>query len=167
MINLTTPAVTLKPIRGGSDPTAVAADLRAIADLVEGDEHLATMIVRLFDNAAWPNHAVAYDQRDDPRGTMAATIRKFMPLATGPVEKRYAGDYFDAILPLKALKLRLTDERAQVCTRVVTGTEKVTEEVPDPAYIAAAPMVSQTREIETVEWECGPLMASTTDRSKS
>jgi len=159
-MNLTTPAsaIAIKPIRGHNEPAAVAADLRAIADVIEHNPHLAEMITQMFERPFWPSHAVAWDERESPRAVMAETIRQFMPIATGPIEKNYRGDYFDALIPLRSVKVRLTDERAQVCTRVVTGVETVTEDIPDPEYVAAAPMVTQTREVETVEWTCEPLM---------
>ncbi len=160
-MNLTTPAVAINPIPG-KDPAAVAADLRAIADVVEGNPHLATVIANLFHSALWPLHAVAYGDpmREDPRAVMAATIRALKPIASGPIEKQYRDDFFDAIVPLQAVKLRLTDERSKVCTRVVTGVETVTEEVPDPEALAAVPTITRTREVETVEWQCEPLMAA-------
>ncbi len=159
-MNLTTPAVTITPT-ASKDPAAVAADLRALADLVEDSPHLATMIATLFSNSLWPLHAVDYadPMRKDPRAVMAATVRSLQSIATGPIEKQYRDNYFDAIVPLHAIKLNLTDMRERVCTRVVTGVETVTEEVPDPEYLAATPTVTQTREVETVEWKCEPLMA--------
>lgn len=159
-MNLTTPAIVIKPISGGKDPAAVAADLRAIADVIQDNPHLAAMIAQLFERSLWPIHAVAYDQRDDPRAVMAGALRQFMTIASGPAEKHYDSDYFKAAIPLRAVKLRLTDERSQVCTRMVTGTETVTEEIPDPGYIAAAPMVTVTSERDVVEWKCEPLMGS-------
>ena len=42
----------------------------------------------------------------------------------------------------------------------MTGVETVTEEVPDPDALAAVPTIIQTREVETVEWKCEPLMAA-------
>lgn len=161
-MNLTTPSI-ITPVSNAKDPADVAADLRAIADLIEGNPHLATVIATAFTSPLWPNHAVAYDQRDNARGVMAETIRQLMPIATGPVEKRYHGDYFDAVIPLRSITIQLTDARDKVCTRVVTGVETVTEEIPDPEYLAAAPTVTQTREVETVEWRCEPLMAGQRD----
>lgn len=51
--------------------------------------------------------------------------------------------------------LELTASRERVCERVVTGTTIVTE--PDPEALAAVPTV--TREVETFEWRCAPLLA--------
>ena len=161
-MNLTTPAVTINP-KPGTDSVAVAADLRAIADLIEDKPHLAVMVATLFKESMWPVHAIAYldPMRDDPRAVIAETIRQLQPIATGPVEKRYDEKWFEAAIPLTALKLTLTDSRDAVCTRVVTGVETVTEEVPDPEALAAVPTITRTREVETVEWQCEPLMGST------
>jgi hypothetical protein len=40
----------------------------------------------------------------------------------------------------------------------VTGTYEVTEEVPDPD--ADVPMVTVTRTVENVEWDCHPVLAA-------
>lgn len=161
-MNLTTPAVTIKPTVYGPDPAAVAADLRSLADAVEHNPFLATLITQGFGSSLFPLYAAADDQRENLRELMVATIRQLQPLATGPVEKRYSDKWFYATVPMRALKLELAEERDQVCTRVVTGVETVTEEIPDPEYIAAAPKVTQTREVEVVEWKCEPLMKATT-----
>lgn len=145
------------------DPAAVAADLRAIAGLVESDPYLATLIATLFKNSLWPVHAVAYDQKDEARAVFAEVIRQLKPIATGVIEKHYDSEWFNAVVPLQALKLSLTDSRAAVCTRVVTGVEAITEEVPDPEALAAVPKITRTREVETVEWKCGPLLAADRD----
>lgn len=50
-------------------------------------------------------------------------------------------------------------DREQVCTKVVTGTREVTEEVPDPEALAAVPKVTVTKTVEDVIWECRPLLA--------
>jgi hypothetical protein len=160
--NLTTPAVAIKPCAYGPDPIAVAADLRAIADAVENNQFLAALIAQAFEGAIFPMFAVDRENGDDPRVVMAETIRLLKALAAGPTSKRYSDKWFYAEVPLRAIKLRLTDEREKVCTRVVTGTETVTEEIPDPEYIAAAPKVTQTREVEVVQWQCEPLMGART-----
>lgn len=157
---------TVTPLAGSPDAALVAEDLRALADLVEndGDGFLAALIRQLFaKSAVWPLHSVAYDDRDDSgREVMAETIRRFKAIATAPVRKEYedGGDgYFNATIPLRALRIKLTDLRARVCERVVTGTTTVTEEIPDPEYVAAAPKVAVTRTVESVEWKCVPILA--------
>jgi hypothetical protein len=51
--------------------------------------------------------------------------------------------------------LVLAGAREGICERVVTGTEIIEE--PDPVALAAVPRV--TREVETYEWRCDPLLA--------
>lgn len=154
----------ITPIPGSPTPADVAADLRALADLVEndGDGFVAAVVAKLFGVTVWPAHVASHEDRDNRVEIMAETIRRFKPIATGPIQKRYRelGDgYLDVTVPMRALSIKLTDLRAEVCERVVTGVETVTEEVPDPDYIAAAPKVTVTRDIEKVEWKCGPVLA--------
>jgi len=156
----------LTPIKGSPHPTLVAEDLRALASLVEndGDGFLAALITQLFTrNAVWPAHSIAHgDRYGQGRAVMAETIRRLKTIATAPVGKDFkeGGEgYLDVTVPLQALQIVLTDLRAQVCERVVTGTQTVTEEVPDPDYIAAAPKVTVTREVESVEWNCVPILS--------
>lgn len=157
----------IKPIAGSPDPALVAQDLRALADLIEhdGDGFVAAFLVQLFKHHVWPAHGVDYLERGgQERAVMAEAIRRLKMIASGPVAKDYreykgsSDSYFDATIPLQAVSIRLTDLRNLVCERVVTGVETVTEEIPDPEYIAAAPKITQTREVEQVEWQCGPIM---------
>ena len=83
----------------------------------------------------------------------AAKVR----LIGGDRRKEYP-DGFDMVRVIRdfggGVRLRLIGTRSQVCERKVVGTETV--EVPDPAYIAAAPLVTETREV--VEWECASVL---------
>lgn len=151
----------IRPITGSKPAADVAADLRALAGIAENDPYVAAMIAKYFDSAIWPSHVVGYEHDEQPKEVMAEAIRRLKPIAADPVRKVYADHgegYLNVFVPLKALTLKLTEVRAQVCERVVTGVETVTEEVPDPEYIAAAPTVTRTREVETVEWKCAPLL---------
>lgn len=154
--------MNIRPITGSKPADDVVADLRALADLAENDPFVAAMIARYFDKAIWPNHVVGYEHDSQPKEVMAEAIRRLKPIAAEPVRKVYADHgegYLKVFVPLKALTLELTEVRAQVCERVVTGVETVTEEIPDPEYLAAAPKITRTREVETVEWKCVPLLA--------
>lgn len=164
-MNLTTPAVTIKPTPYAPDPAAVAADLRALADAAEDNPFLATLIAQAFAGSMFPLYAAAEEQRGDLRELMASVIHQLQPLASGPIKKRYTDKWFYATVPMRAIELQLTEARDEVCTRIVTGVETVTEEIPDPAALAAVPTVSVTREVETVEWRCEPLMAAAVSRS--
>lgn len=163
----------ITPITGSPAPALVAQDLRALADLVERDTSgfVAAIIDTAFRAKIWPAHATAYEfdavtkqiTRDNP-AIMAEAVRQFKTVAIGPVAKVYRDQgegYFDAVFPLRGLTLTLTELRAEVCERVVTHVETVTDDVPDPEYIAAAPTVAVERVVETVEWKCAPILAQT------
>lgn len=70
----------------------------------------------------------------------------------GRWEKRDADELFKLVREVRdGVTVELVAWRAQVCERVVTGTETV--EVPDPD----APKVTVEREV--VEWKCAPLLS--------
>jgi hypothetical protein len=54
--------------------------------------------------------------------------------------------------------IRIYTEREAVCERVVTGTTTVTETV--PVGEDTRPVETITREVETYEWRCAPLLAA-------
>lgn len=154
----------IRPITGSPASADVAADLRDLADLVEndGDGFIAAMLRKVLSEGMWPSHAASWDSDADNAACMAEAIRRFKTVASGPIAKTYGemGEgYFNARVPMRALTIELTDLRAKVCERVVTGVEVVTEDVPDPEYIAAAPTVTVTRNVEQVEWRCGSILA--------
>jgi len=75
----------------------------------------------------------------------------------GTKAKSVRDNYFDVAINLHGLKVQLTALREQVCERVVTGTEVITREVPDPKVRVS--MVTVTETVETVEWICSPLLS--------
>ncbi len=150
----------ITPISDAPSAADVAADLHALADLIanDGDGFLAAVVAKLFTESMWPAHAVSYSERGQEREVMAEAVRRFKSIATGPISKVYEGGgegYFNAIIPLNALQLKLVDLRARVCERIVTGVETVTEQVPDPA----APKITVERVVEQVEWRCSSILA--------
>ncbi|MEV6432895.1 hypothetical protein [Nocardia sp. NPDC051463] len=154
----------ITPISGSLAAADVAADLRALADLAEsdGDGFVAALLARLLNHDVFPCHAAGHEHKEQRAEVMAEAIRRLKAVASGPIKKDYnesGAGYFDATVPMRGISIVLTDLRAEVCTRVVTGVETVTEEIPDPDYIAAAPTITHTREVETVTWECGPVLA--------
>lgn len=156
----------LTPITGSPAAADVAADLRALAELVEndGDGFIAALMADLFSrNSCWPWFPASADHNDQRDQLMAETIRRFKTITATPIRKEYrdGGEgYLDVFVPLRGLTLKLVELRSEVCERVVTSTETVTEEVPDPDYIAAAPTKTVTREVEQVEWRCTPILAA-------
>jgi hypothetical protein len=67
------------------------------------------------------------------------------------------GQYY-LIGAFRGLRVKLICERADVCTRVVTGTTEVTTEVKDPEALAAVPTITVTEVVEQVEWRCHPVL---------
>ncbi|MGW4718319.1 hypothetical protein [Nocardia sp. NPDC004260] len=160
-------SMEIRPITGSPAAADVAADLRALADLVEndGDGFIAAMLGRLLTadvGGAFviPAHCTGFEHETQPSEVMAEAIRRLKKVAVQPVEKEYTDELFRASICMRALGLRLIEQRTRMCERVVTGVETITEEIPDPDYIAAAPKVTQTREVEIVEWKCAPVLAA-------
>lgn len=58
---------------------------------------------------------------------------------------------------LAGLHLDIRAHRDEVCERVVTGTETVVKQVPDPTV--DVPLVEVTEDVEIVEWRCAPLLS--------
>lgn len=93
---------------------------------------------------------------DDARMTLATAARA-LPCSW---DKRVSGggestEFFDLLGTVGALTVELTALREAVCERIVTGTEeREVEEVVTPAVTRVV-----TKEVETVEWRCGSLLA--------
>jgi hypothetical protein len=155
----------IRPITGSPSAADVAADLRTLADLVETDSDgfMAAMIASLvcgFGSTIWPAHVVGNEHEDQRVEVFAEALRRLKPVATGPIKKDYTDTALTVTIPIGALALKLRDLRESMCERVVTGVQTITEEIPDPEYIAAAPKISRTREVEIVEWKCAPVLAA-------
>jgi hypothetical protein len=129
----------------------VAATLRTIAAWLESHPEIVPYEVAVhpltFDGK--PIEVAVY-------GLDAAGIAAAIRSIGGRWDKKAEGVLFEAryqIAPDAVLALHAA--RENVCTRVVTGTMTVTE--PDPEALAAVPKI--TREVETYEWRCDPLLA--------
>ncbi|MFI7527537.1 hypothetical protein [Nocardia salmonicida] len=151
----------IRPITGSKPAADVAADLRELAELVEGDPFVGAVVERIFTtNLVFPAHAVGAEHEGQEPAVLAEAIRAFKSITVHGVQKDYRGEFIHVTVPLRALPIRMIDLRSRVCERVVTGVETVTEEVVDPDYVAPTPpTVTVTREVETVEWKCAPLLA--------
>lgn len=84
----------------------------------------------------------------------------FARLIPGRVDKQPSanGAYMYLLASIDGLKLRMILNRADVCERVVVGTREITTKAPDPAALAALPVVEQTVTEEIVEWRCLPIL---------
>lgn len=94
---------------------------------------------------------------DDPRAAMAAAARA-LPCNLRKAVKEYndGSAYFHLEGALHGLKVELVAYRDAVCERVVTGTEeREVEEVVKPAETRKV-----TKQVETVEWRCHPVLAA-------
>ncbi|MCW2542824.1 MAG: hypothetical protein JWM40_376 [Frankiales bacterium] len=84
----------------------------------------------------------------------AESVVRFLP---GKAEKEPSGDdWFKYSGVVDGVQWEVVAKRDAVCRRVVTGTETLTRRVPDPA----APLVEVTETVETVEWQCEPLLTA-------
>lgn len=128
------------------DITATAAGLRALADFIEAHPELP---------------APAYLHKPHiwcPRGDEIAAIIRAALADDVEVVKHYSEVQRNVGLRFGPLQAMALVNKAEVCERVVVGTETV--RVPDPAYIPpATPMVETT--VEVTKWRCRPLLAPT------
>lgn len=105
------------------------------------------------------DHAILICLIDDVMARLADYVRRGKA-AGAKVEKHYTNDYGGAKLWFGPVYVEVYATRDEVCTRVVTGTTEVTEEVPDPEALAAVPKVTVTRTEELVEWQCHPILSA-------
>lgn len=130
-------------------PVAVdqARGLRAMADMIESHPALA-------GTGSYMRYLPIWWATDADQLVQIARAG----LAHGAtVDKIYSDDTFVLTLTWGRVTAYAYADRAQVCTRVVTGTREVTRTVPDPD----APRVEVTEVVEDVRWDCAPLLAST------
>jgi hypothetical protein len=130
--------------------SSYTAGLRALADILDAHPELPLP----YSGTAAPIAVFAYDREH------VATFARLLP---GTVEKVYEDDDltfgFRLCGQFGGVKFEVIAPRAEVCTRVVTGTREVTREVPDPKALAAVPTTTVTETVEDVEWVCSPLLA--------
>jgi hypothetical protein len=138
-------------------------DLKHAGDLIEGLRALADLFETNPELAEYFRHSHAFakvhlpvSHYDDPRASMAAWARAGKA-AGAQITKDYDGQWGSVTMALSdAVKIWAYAKREQVCTRIVTGTETVTVQVPDPSVEVPMVEVEQTHEI--VEWQCLPLL---------
>src|ERR1700749_638250 len=131
---------------------SVAAGLRTLAGLLDERPEMAEYVLPRFGQHLF----------DEPREKFAA----FAPaaLAAGAhVAKTYHDNYAHVTASWGPVVVDLQTDRSEVCELVVTGTETITEEVPDPEILATVPTITVTRVQDTTEWRCRPLLADDAD----
>jgi hypothetical protein len=146
-MNITKPIT----IPSKADPRAgYVQGLRALADILEQHPE-----VPLPFTGTGTDLTFHFLHGDNPRAELVTAVRAF----PGVKDKKVWDNYYDVSLTLHGLKVSMTAFRDVVCTRVVTGTETVTREVPDADALASVPTTTITETVETVEWICEPLTA--------
>lgn len=148
-------------------------DRAPVAEVAERARLLAAALAELPADIPTPTHVQVYtstitdrveiswllfggetgDDLDAQKSIAADVIR----ILGGKWEKQ-PDDLFEFTQRRGAVKFNVMVHREAVCTRVVTGTRKVTRTVPAPD----APTVEITETVEDVEWVCAPVLAEAT-----
>lgn len=139
------------------DPRAeYIAGLRMLADLLEQNPHLK---LPFYGHISPMRVLVCNDEPQEQRDQLAAWV-KALPGRKGKSEGGTKGDFLMVSAKLRGLEFEVQADRDDVCERVVLGTKTVVETVPDPSYMAAAPMVELETVEEIVEWRCGSILSA-------
>lgn len=133
----------------------IADGLRSLAQMIQDNPRLAqTLNVYALQHMKVP---VGYRADMSAAEELAAFARAGKAIGA-TVEKVYTEDYGKVVLSFGgSVGIDVYAERAEVCERVVTGTEVVRKTVPDPAIVVPTVEVEET--VELVEWRCVPLLA--------
>lgn len=146
-----------------TDRDQYIAGLRELADLLEQNPDF-----RLPYEGSTGNMTVflmSYDVAD-PKVAMAEHTRTLRRHTREAVTKDATSAYFDVNTRLggpDGLSVQLSTQRAQVCERVVVGTEVKTKLVRDPELVEKLPLVAVEEQEEIIEWQCAPILASAAD----
>lgn len=140
--------------RAAAERAAYISGLRKLANILEdnptfplpytGRKESAIRWIELFD-----------DVRD-----RAAAFAQVMPR---PVVKAVRGNNLDLTARIDGLHVLMIAERDEVCTRTVVGVEEIEVSEPDPAAVAALPLVTRIEKRDIVKWECAPLLGGADD----
>jgi hypothetical protein len=132
------------------------AALRTLIDFIETNPELGEH----FRYGSF-SKVLVYAGTAKPREVMAEFIRAGLA-AGAKIEKDFDGDNWANVhLHFGPIDIEVYGKRAEVCERVVVGTEEFVEEVADPEALAAVPKVKVTKTVEQVKWVCHPLLADT------
>lgn len=129
-----------------------ADGLRALADMIEDNPEVARFAS--VDGLYAFHVTTAADQAILARAALRSGAK---------VDKDVWEKQHNLILRWGVVGAYVLASREDVCERVVTGVETVTEVVPDPEVLATVPKVEVTREVEKYEWVCKPLLAVSSD----
>lgn len=129
---------------------AMADGLRELARFVEDNPQFVDAMSYPLGCMNAPVNRVS-----NPRDLIAEFARAAAKRG-GVVRKNFSADWGGIDVAFGPVGVHVYTHRADVCERVVVGTEQVVKEVPDPA----APKVTVTETVEKVEWRCTPLLAA-------
>lgn len=138
-----------------------AEGLRAFANMIEQNPELAELFESHFRYLSM--HAFDYDKPQESFGLFARAALQ----AGAKVTKNYGDKFAEVTADWGAICFRLQTDREEVCERVQVGTETVTRTERDPKAVEAAlaeiPETEVTEEVPVYEWQCTPLLASSSD----
>lgn len=133
------------------------AGLRAIACFL--DDHPDVPLPYLgrgAEGSSLPGMPIFLVDQSTARAELAAVTRAMGTATKAPVTYHNGDERFQVWREFAGIVLYAQADRAEVCTRVVTGTEdrEVEEEV-KPAVTRKV-----TKKVEIVRWECSPILAT-------
>lgn len=137
--------------------SAYTAGLRALADILEANPNVRLPYEGTMSALSWGVYGTHVPEGAEIPVALADLARVLIP---GIRTKTIDDTYYRLEGNLHGLKVEVWGFRDAVCTRRVTGTREVVEEVPDPDALAAVPTVTVTRTEDVVEWTCEPLLAA-------
>ena len=126
-------------------------NLREFADFVDDHHDLLPEEISIRPNSYVYNWSISTSNGETVPDVITKAMRAGLQ-GTGKVKKNYRTDTFTLTFKFGKLNYNILCDREEVCERIVTGTEEVTESV-------AVKWEDQTRTKETVTWKCHPLLA--------
>lgn len=127
--------------------------LREIADWLEAHPEVQLPYLKTTQTGAHEDTLEIYLVGNDQKAQLATIAR-----AMGKAEKVTIDSLqrFNLVRRFAGIAVVAVANREEVCEKRVLRTETVTEVVPDPEYMAAAPLVEREKVKEVVKWVCPP-----------
>ena len=135
--------------------TNPAVELRVLADRIDSGQIPPPDEVEMWSGK---KPILNFFPLGDDEMAQAATIRRTIG---GTWKKRVTETQLWLTYEDDTFRYRISLSRGAACRKVITGTTTITEQVPDPVALAAVPTVEVTREVETFEWDCAPVLTDT------
>lgn len=139
----------------------------------EGDLPTVTITSTSISVTAWvwarSFRGTEEEQAEQVRVDLEERIARLVDLFPGaawvkndPTKSSFDDSYYKLNGKWENVSIVIYTARAAVCERVVVMTHTEVKEVPDPEFVAEAPMVTVTEEKEIVEWQCNSALARKT-----